>query len=127
MKKQNCATLFVARLSKRVIAENLVEVFSSFGHVFNARIIPQNSNQLSNYGFVEIDEAGAAKALQSVITLDNIRLIVLLSSGEPSEHSKCIEMKKQRRRFYEMKRKMTRKKRKDDSDDPEKPSSPLDE
>jgi len=104
----NYATLFVARLTKRIVAENLVEVFSTFGHVSSARIIPQNNNQISNYGFVVIEVAGAAKALQSVITMDNVRLLVLISDGEPSERSKRIEMRKQRKKFYESKRQMTR-------------------
>ena len=136
MGELNYATLFVARLTKKVCAENLAEVFGTFGHVFNARIIPQNKNQLSNYGFVEMDVAGAAKALQSVITMDNVRLLVRISDGEPSERSKRIEMRKQRQKFYESKRQMTRKinrlrytrsdqyKKTDNSDDNEGSSSP---
>ena len=94
------------------------------------------SSILSNYGFVEMDVAGAAKALQSVITMDNVRLLVRISDGEPSERSKRIEMRKQRQKFYESKRQMTRKinrlrynrsdqyKKADNSDDNEGSSSP---
>lgn len=92
MKNQKkTATLFVARLTKQVTAENLIQVFSTFGRVYKARIIPVEFNEQFNYGFVEAEPCVLQQACASIITLFDVKLIVKPATGQPSERSQTIE------------------------------------
>lgn len=89
--QQKTATIFVARLAKQVTAENLIQVFSTFGRVYKARIIPAEFSDLFNYGFVEAEPCVLQQACASIITLFDVKLIVKPATGQPSKRSQAIE------------------------------------
>jgi len=60
-------TIFVYGLSFKARRENLVELFSPFGEVTSARIIVNKETHRSRgYGFVEMDDADAVKAIEAL-------------------------------------------------------------
>ncbi len=59
--------IFVYGLSYKVRRENLIELFTPYGEVREARIIVDKETRRSKgYGFVEMDEEQAKAALEAV-------------------------------------------------------------
>lgn len=87
-------TIYISRLSKNVKAEHLIMLFSSLGRVYQARVIPQMSNENFNYGFIEVEESLVRTILSKTYELDGYKLIVKESTGEPSMRSKAIDLYK---------------------------------
>ncbi len=59
--------IYVGNLSWSVTDSDLRNLFSEFGEIISARVIEDRETGRSRgFGFVEMDDAGAAKAIQSL-------------------------------------------------------------
>lgn len=60
-------TIFVYGLSFKARRENLIELFAPYGNVSSARIIINKETRRSRgYGFVEMDDADAERAIEAL-------------------------------------------------------------
>ncbi len=80
--------IFIAKLSSRTTGEDLQKVFSQYGEVTSAKVIfDRDTGNSKRYGFVEMDDAGGAEAIENLndSELDGSRIIVKRSEPRSND------------------------------------------
>jgi len=80
--------IFIAKLSSRTTGEDLQKVFSQYGEVTSAKVIfDRDTGNSKRYGFVEMDDAGGAEAIENLndSELDGSRIVVKRSEPRSND------------------------------------------
>lgn len=78
--------IFIAGLNFSTTDEGLSELFQEYGEITSARIITdRNTGRSKGYGFVEMDDAGAAKAIEELNGAEVDGRTLAVSEAKPRE------------------------------------------
>ena len=77
--------IYVGNLPFSVSDEDLNRLFAQYGEVTTARVVRDPQGRSKGFGFVEMDDAGAAQAIQALNETDVQGRTVVVNQARPKE------------------------------------------